>query len=292
MTVLVTGGTGLTGSYVVAELLRHGHAVRVLCRDAAKCPAGAEAVLGDLGDVESLARATRETSAIVHAAVTLTDSAIDLAAMRALLAGWTRGPFVFISSLDVYGLASGSITESSPLSESYGDYALGKVLCERLLFEVAAQRGRRDVVALRAPYIWGPHPTAKRRLLVPRLLDDRPIVLPGTTPDEWSQYRDAWIDVRDVAAIVVASIAKPFGGPLNVLAGHYVWHDLFAELIRLTGSRSVLIHRALADISDDELAKKEMYAQRWDFSAARLREHLGNLVRYSFETSLRETVTC
>jgi nucleoside-diphosphate-sugar epimerase len=287
MTVLVTGGTGLTGSFVVAELLRRGRAVRVLCRDPAKCPAGAEAALGDLADLDSLARATRDTSAIVHVACTLTDSAIDIAAMRALLAGWQRGPFVFISSLDVYGLASGSVTETSPVSETYNDYAFGKVVCERLLFEAA---GSRDHVAVRAPYIWGPHVTAKRRLLVPRLLEHRPIVLPGTSAEEWGRYRDAWIDVRDLAAIVAACMDTPIGGPLNVLAGHYVWHDLFAELIRLTGSRSELVHRALEDITEDELAKKANYAQTWKFSTTRLSQQLGSLMRYSFAESLRDTV--
>jgi nucleoside-diphosphate-sugar epimerase len=158
--ILVTGGTGLTGQFVVEEILRRGHAVRVLCRtesSASACAAGAEVAIGDLRDPESLERAARGTTGIVHAACTFTDSAVDIAAMQSLLAGWQSGPFVFISSLDVYGLAESSpITENTPLSETYTDYGRGKVVCERLLAEAEAETagrsGRGGHVMLRAPY--------------------------------------------------------------------------------------------------------------------------------------------
>src|SRR5262245_21889479 len=234
--ILVTGGTGLTGRFVVEELLRRGRAVRVLCRSEVAARAldpRVERAVGDLGDPGSLERAARGVDGIVHAACTFTDEAVDIAAMAALLAGWRSGPFVFVSSLDVYGFAGpGPITEDTPVAEAYTDYARGKVVCERMLAEAAGRAGRGDHVALRAPYIWGPHPTARARLVPERLRDGRPIVLPGVEPDEWRQYRDVWVDVRDLAIIVAESLARPAGGPLNVLSGHFVWHDLYAALIR------------------------------------------------------------
>jgi uncharacterized protein YbjT (DUF2867 family) len=57
MKVLVTGGTGTVGSQVVGELLSRGVDVQVLTRDAskaAKLPAGAKAVVGDLSKVETV----------------------------------------------------------------------------------------------------------------------------------------------------------------------------------------------------------------------------------------------
>jgi nucleoside-diphosphate-sugar epimerase len=294
--ILVTGGTGLTGQFVVEDLLRRGHDVRILCRTetSVRAPAGGvEIAVGDLRDPESLLRATRGASGIVHAACTFTDSAVDIAAMEALLAGWQTGPFVFISSLDVYGLAGpGPITEDTPVSESYNDYSRGKVVCERLLVEAAGRSGRNDHVALRAPYIWGPHPTARKRLVVQRLLDHQPIILPGIDRAEWTQYQDVWIDVRDLATIVGESVARPAGGPLNVLTDHFIWHDLYAELIRLTGSRSELVHKPLDTITDDELPKKHLYAQRWRFSEERLGRHLGTIPRRAFDVTLRDTVMC
>ena len=292
--ILVTGGTGLTGQFVVEDLLRRGHEVRVLCRTepSDRTLAGrVEIAVGDLRDPESLRRATRGASGIVHAACTFTDSAVDIAAMEDLLAGWQTGPFVFISSLDVYGFAGpGPITETTPVSESYTDYSRGKVVCERLLVEAAGRAGRSDHVALRAPYIWGPHPTAHKRLVVQRLLDHQPIVLPGIDHAEWTQYQDVWIDVRDLATIVGESVARPAGGPLNALTGHFVWHDLYAELIRLTRSRSELVHKPLDAITDDELPRKHLYAQKWRFSEDRLGRHLGSIPRRAFDVTLRDTV--
>jgi nucleoside-diphosphate-sugar epimerase len=292
--ILVTGASGLTGRFVVDELVRRGHRVRALCRaegDPAARPDGVEIALGDLRDHESLARAMRGATGVVHAACTFRDSAVDLAAMEVLVAGWSAGPFVFISSLDVYGLRSGWIDEDSSLSETFNDYSRGKVACERLLAERAARRGSREQVALRAPYIWGPHPTARRRLVSERLRLGRPIVLPGADPGEWAQYQDAWIDVRDLAIVVAELVERPAGGPLNVLSGHFAWHDLYRELIRLTGSRSQLVHRTLDDISDDELPNKQLYAQTWRFSEARLVAHLGVIPRRPLDLTLRDTVT-
>jgi nucleoside-diphosphate-sugar epimerase len=292
--ILVTGGTGLTGQFVVLELLRRGHAVRVLCRSEAAAGAvanRAEVALGDLRDPESLARAAQGTSGIVHAACTFTESAVDIAAMQALLAAWQTGPFVFISSLDVYGFAGpGLITEDTPLREDYTDYGRGKVVCERLLAEAADRSGRGGHVMLRAPYIWGPHPTAHERLVTKQLQGRETIVLPGRDEAEWSRYQDVWIDVRDLATIVAECVARPAGGPLNVLTGHFVWHDLFVKLIQLTGSPSALVHKPLEEISDDERPRKQLYAQTWQFSEARLARHLGTIPRRSFDETVRDTV--
>jgi nucleoside-diphosphate-sugar epimerase len=294
--MLVTGGSGLTGQFVVEELLRRGHAVRVLCRTEPSAPAPSERVefaVGDLRDPESLVRAIRGVSGIVHIACTFTDSTVDIAAMEALLTGWQTGPFVFISSLDVYGFAGpGLITEDTPVTESYTDYGRGKVVCERLLAETAARAGRQDHVALRAPYIWGPHPTARDRLVMQRVVEHQPIILPGLVRDEWTQYQDVWIDVRDLATIVGESVARPAGGPLNVLTGHFIWHDLYVELIRLTGSRSELVHKPLDAITEDELPRKQLYAQRWRFSEERLGHHLGTIPRRALEVTLQDTVLC
>lgn len=292
---LVTGGTGLTGQFVVEELLRRDRPVRIVCRAQSSEKAHATAVdvlLGDLHDPDSLAAAARGTGGIVHTASTYTDSAVDIAAMEALLSAWEAGPFVFISSLDVYGFVAGDpVTEDEPLSETYGDYGYGKVVCERLLADAAARAGRSDYAILRAPHIWGPHPTAYRRLVVERILDRQPIVLPGSAEQEWRQYGDAWIDVRDLATIVVECLERPAGAPLNVLTGHFVWHDVYRELMHLTDSDSELIHKPLDAIADDELPRKAIYAQTWRFSEARLVQHLGEIPRRPLDLTLRDTVS-
>ena len=96
--------------------------------------------------------------------------------------------------------------------------------------------------------------------------------------------------MRDLAVIAAESVARPAGGPLNVVTSHFVWHDLYAELIRLTGSKSRIVHKALEEITDEELPSKATRAQTWRFSEARLAAHLGALPRRALDVTLRETL--
>ena len=71
MTVALAGGTGFTGRRVAARLVRQGLALRCLVRagsDRSSLPAGAEAVVGDLGDVASLGRWLAGCESLVYTA--------------------------------------------------------------------------------------------------------------------------------------------------------------------------------------------------------------------------------
>jgi uncharacterized protein YbjT (DUF2867 family) len=70
MRILVTGGTGFVGTYVVNRLLHGGHAVAVLARRASKTQnrynRPVETVRGDVLDPASLAAAAAGREAVVH----------------------------------------------------------------------------------------------------------------------------------------------------------------------------------------------------------------------------------
>lgn len=127
MHVFVTGGTGLIGSAVVAELLANGHTVLALARSdpsaLAAEAAGAEPLRGTLADLDVLRAGAARADGVIHLAFgtdfsspealasSVAEEGAALAALGAELAGTGR-PFVTVSGTPpVPGRAS---TEADP----------------------------------------------------------------------------------------------------------------------------------------------------------------------------------
>src|SRR5690606_9605265 len=72
MRVLVTGGTGHIGSYIIPELIAAGHEVTGLARSdkaaAAVSALGAKARRGDISDLDGLKAAAAESDGVIHVA--------------------------------------------------------------------------------------------------------------------------------------------------------------------------------------------------------------------------------
>ncbi|MBI1997340.1 MAG: NAD(P)H-binding protein, partial [Deltaproteobacteria bacterium] len=91
--VLVTGGTGYVGRHLIPALLGRGHRVRALARETSlvRVPAGAEAVVGDALNADSVLAVLRPGDTVVHLIGTPHPSPfkakqfeeIDLASIRA-----------------------------------------------------------------------------------------------------------------------------------------------------------------------------------------------------------------
>jgi nucleoside-diphosphate-sugar epimerase len=128
MRVFVTGGTGLIGSAVVAELLGHGHTVLGLARSGSSATAletaGAESIRGDLADLGTLRAGAAKADGVIHLAFANDFSSPDalahavaeesaaLAALGEALVGSDR-PLVTVSGTPyVPGRVS---TETDPL---------------------------------------------------------------------------------------------------------------------------------------------------------------------------------
>lgn len=116
------------------------------------------------------------------------------------------------------------------------------------------------------------------------------MLLPGGDEEEWSTYRDAWIDARDLAWIVVECLVHPIGGPANVLAGHFAWHDLFAEIIRVFGSPCRLVSKSLAELTEEERISQRFYAQSWRYDDRRLRSALDFRLSRTWQHTVAETL--
>src|ERR1700736_6024584 len=72
MRVLVTGGTGHIGSYIIPELIAAGHEVTALARSdksaAAVSALGAKVRRGGLEDLDGLKKAAAESDGVIHVA--------------------------------------------------------------------------------------------------------------------------------------------------------------------------------------------------------------------------------
>ncbi|NUR65202.1 MAG: NAD(P)H-binding protein, partial [Streptomyces sp.] len=171
MLTLVTGTTGQVGRRFVPRLLaqaRGSERVRVLVRDAARgepfADLGADVVVGDLRDTDTLGKAVAGVDAVVNVAASFRgvsdeearavnhEAAIELG--RAAQAAGVRR-FVQVSTGLVYGTGRGrpltEDDESRPGGAMWGAYPESKARAER---ELLALEGL-DVRVGRLPFVYG-----------------------------------------------------------------------------------------------------------------------------------------
>ncbi len=174
MRIAVTGSSGFVGTYVMRELLSHGHeAVGVDIRQPGPDSAGsAEFRLADLNDSASLLRAFDGCEAIIHLAAVPDPGIVSpeelfrvnvLGTFNALEAAISVGAhrFVAASSEGALGFSFRKrdmapvyvpIDEDHPLRPQ-DEYSLGKVLTEEMCRSYT-RRGSISTVCLRTCYVW------------------------------------------------------------------------------------------------------------------------------------------
>ncbi|WP_435244335.1 condensation domain-containing protein [Streptomyces sioyaensis] len=271
-TVLVTGGTGGVGAFVLRELAARGRPVLALARpESAHLVAaqGVDVIEGDLTDLDGLRKAVDGADAVIHAACTFTRPEVDVTAMAAMIGAWSRGPFVFVSSVDAYGHPEGEwVAEESAPRGPLSGYGQAKADCEGLLLRAAGAEGRGGASAVRSPLVWGAHQRLRDQLrwgatglLYQAAREGRPIALPrpGTGGHAW--YGAAWVHAAALARAVVSCLDAPVHGVANAISGHLAWRDLATELTALLGSDS--------EIRDTDEVHPDLN-HRWHYRSGRL----------------------
>lgn len=165
MLIALTGATGFIGQFLLRELPRHGHRVRVLLRrpSAAPIPA-ASAVIGDLVRPRNLSAALEEVEAVIHSAgFTYGMTGVPEDDYRTLNTEATVGlaracgraavkRFVFLSSIRAQsGPKSDTVLTELDAPRPTDPYGRSKLAAERALAELDI-----DWVALRATLVYGP----------------------------------------------------------------------------------------------------------------------------------------
>lgn len=212
--VLVTGGTGFTGSHLVEALLAEGLPVRCTVRRTSNLrwiqELPVDRVTVDVRSPEGLEEALSGVSVVVHAAG-VTRAASDAEYFRvnaegtqslaeaAEAAGVQR--FVLVSSLAARGPDPGPDNPRSG-ERPASPYGESKLAAERRLFQVAARSsGSMRPVILRPGGIYGPRDEDSLNLF--RLARS------GVLPVPSSRGRLQPVFVRDVADAVVRAAVRP-----------------------------------------------------------------------------------
>ena len=184
-TALVTGATGLVGSYIVDRLRADGWSVRALIRDRSRGEslqaAGVELKAGDILDGAALALAARGVDAIFHAAAAITPRGgweefrrvnIDGTKNAVAAASSAGARLLQVSSVGVYGPSARYDTNGAKTSERVrlqplpegAFYARSKRESETIALD-AHRRGEVWAAAVRPAVVYG----RRDRQFVPRV---------------------------------------------------------------------------------------------------------------------------
>jgi len=198
--VLLTGGTGIVGGAIAAELVRRGRTVRALVRSPARArallPPGCEIVEGDVTDAASVRRAIDGCAVVYHAAglpeqwladpstfTRVNVGGTRVVAEAALAAGATK--LVYTSTIDVFACVPGVPFDEGTIATTpkATAYQRSKQEADRLVADLVP-RGL-PAVFLHPSGVYGPVPAASPGLnaFIADLARGKiPMLLPGGMP--------------------------------------------------------------------------------------------------------------
>lgn len=244
--ITLVGGAGFIGRYVVQELAKRGHRVRVVVRDAHRAaylkPLGAVGqialVPGDIRDAALIEAACRDADGVVNLVGILDESGagfddIHVAGARHVAtaaANYGAGALVHVSAIG-----------ADPQSPS----AYGRSKGEG---EAAVRAAYPQATILRPSILFGPEDQFINRFAA--LARGLPFVLPVVAP----KTRFQPVHVLDVARAIVAALEAPdrFGGRTYELGGPRVW--TMRELLQWIVDQTYA-EKPLVDVPDFAAAK-------------------------------------
>jgi nucleoside-diphosphate-sugar epimerase len=313
MKILVIGGSGFIGPYVVQQLADKGHEVTVFHRGYAKpkLPAGVRELLGDRNGLQSNRRDFERERYDVVIDIVLSSERQATALLEAFR-GITKR-IVALSSQDVYraygvllGIDDGPeeelpLTESSEL-RSYPPYPPGHAKQMQSIFswldeeydkvkvERALASSDPPVTILRLPMVYGPgDPLHRFHGTLKRIDDSRSAILLDESIGNTHSPRGY---VEDVAhAIVLATLSpRAAGRTYNIVQRDTYtereWTQKIADVVGWKGS----IHVLPTEKTPPHLRLPVDKRQDWIVSSARIREELGYREIVSPEEALRRTI--
>lgn len=240
MRVLFIGGTGQISAPCVAAAAKAGHAVTVFNRGSRSdaLPEGVDQVRGSLDDMAALGAVADRRFDVVCQFIAFTPS--DIERDVALFAG-KCGQYVFVSSASAYSkpLNGHHIAEDHPLGNAYWDYSASKAAAEAVL---AGQSRLAYTIVRPSHTVRTQLPTAlgERDLLARRLLDDKPLILPGDGNSLWTLTR-----AEDLAGPFIGLFGneRALGEAFNLTGdAAFSWNAIYAAIGFALGATPRIVH--------------------------------------------------
>jgi nucleoside-diphosphate-sugar epimerase len=305
MRVLILGGTGLTGPFLVRRLYGLGHEVTVFHRGQheADVPAGVRHLRGDLAAPPPELRALAPDVVVHMWAMTEAHATAFLETFRG-----AAGRAVVISSCDVYRaygklqrLEQGApdlipLSEEAPLRASRYPYRgkpapldcadqYDKILVQNIL------RAQYDlpVTILRFPAVYGPNDYHRLRpWLQPMLQGAAELRL----QDTFATWRWTHGFAEDVAESVVLSVVNPKASGRTYNAGERdtpTWTDRLAEFGRSIGWAGRIVPVAAAELPENQQMPHD-FSHHLVCDTGRIRAELGYTETVPREEAIARTV--
>ena len=235
MTVLVTGGTGFVGPYVVHELRSRDVPVRALVRDVSRGTRlknwGAELAVGDVTDPASLRIACDGVDAVVHLVAIIRGRPQDFGRVMA------EGTRNLVAAAQAAGVRRFVLASALGLDERTKDAV--PYFAAKWEMEAAVREAGLEFVILRPSFVFGRDggvlPTFVR---LARFSPVTPIIGPGT-----QRLQPIWVE--DLAQNYALALTEPaaanrtfeLGGPDAV-----TWNEFWQRLKRVLGVRRPSVH--------------------------------------------------
>jgi NADH dehydrogenase len=235
VTVLVTGGTGFVGPYVVHELRAREVPVRALVRDASRGTRlanwGAELAVGDVTDPASLRIACEGVDAVVHLVAIIRGRPQDF---ERVMAEGTRN---VVAAAQSAGARRFVLASALGLDERTKDAV--PYFAAKWQMEAAVREAGLEYVIFRPSFVFGRDggvlPTFVR---LARFSPVTPIIGPGT-----QRLQPIWVE--DLAQSYGLALTEPaaanrtfeLGGPDAV-----TWNEFWQRLKRVLGVRRPSVH--------------------------------------------------
>jgi nucleoside-diphosphate-sugar epimerase len=313
MRILLVGGNGFIGQFVLAALMAQRHTLAVFHRGTAVVPDGVEEILGDRHQLNACARELRRFAPDVVIDFVISSGA-QAEELMDIFHGVARR-VVMLSSIDVYraiavshGMDNGPLqevplTEESELRRSLHPYTpeslrgmrelypwvtddYDKIPAERVVMNDPELPG----TVLRLPMVYGPGDRQHRFYPVVKRVDDgRRHIIFADTLAAWRAPR-GYVENVAAAIALAATDSRAVRRIYNVCEEppftELEWARKIAGEMRWTGEFVVLP----VERTPTHLLKPGNAAQHWAASSARIRRELGYKEPIVLDEAIRRTV--